>query len=410
MNNPMGVEAIEVARVSGNVNTQGTMAVEILDLSETSKEAQLQHAETLRRFEAQTRARSVIVPTDIEEVKLKLRSMDQPITLFGEGPAERRERLKQLIASFELSSDEAARMQQIMFQQAMGAGTEEEALEQEQKKKETFYTHASEELIQLRIDLAKDSFENAQKRLQQTKEIRENEASQTKEDSNVALLYKDSKTISLTASQYADERPLTSVRMCANASKFATSSLSPVVKVWDSDTITPSTSLTGHIERVTSLAWHPAAYKEEGAALLASTSADSTCMLWDTRNGDRLNGDEMEIVASGSRSEEEAVRLAAAASAAANAATSRSSALLKLQGHEGVVSKCEFHPNGRYLGTTGHDFTWRLWDIETGKEMLLQDGHIKECSAIAFQPDGALAFTADWAGVGILWDLRSGQV
>ena len=68
----MGEDAIEVARRKGNVNTQGAMAVQVLDLSEASREAQLQHEDTMRRFEAQTRARAVIVPTDVEEVKQKL--------------------------------------------------------------------------------------------------------------------------------------------------------------------------------------------------------------------------------------------------------------------------------------------------------------------------------------------------
>jgi U4/U6 small nuclear ribonucleoprotein PRP4 len=31
-----------------------------------------------------------------------------------------------------------------------------------------------------------------------------------------------------------------------------------------------------------------------------------------------------------------------------------------------------------------------LWDVETGGELLLQEGHSKEVYAIAFQQDGAL--------------------
>ena len=38
-----------------------------------------------------------------------------------------------------------------------------------------------------------------------------------------------------------------------------------------------------------------------------------------------------------------------------------------------------------------------------------QDGHSKECSVISFQCDGSLVLTADWAGVALVWDLRSGQ-
>ena len=40
-----------------------------MELSEESREAQLKHAESLKGFEAQQRARSIIVPTAIEDVK-----------------------------------------------------------------------------------------------------------------------------------------------------------------------------------------------------------------------------------------------------------------------------------------------------------------------------------------------------
>ena len=107
----LGQAAIAAAIKSGNVNIAGAMQVEILDLSEESRQAQLQHAETLRRVEAQQRARTVIVPTDIEEVKRKLRELGHPITIFGEGPADRRERLREVIAKLELSSEDLVKLQ-----------------------------------------------------------------------------------------------------------------------------------------------------------------------------------------------------------------------------------------------------------------------------------------------------------
>ena len=43
-------------------------------------------------------ARHIAVPTDDAEVKVKLRSMNEPICFFGEGPADRRERLRDLLS------------------------------------------------------------------------------------------------------------------------------------------------------------------------------------------------------------------------------------------------------------------------------------------------------------------------
>jgi len=49
-------------------------------------------AEVLAEFERRKRARQINVSTDDSEVKACLRALGEPITLFGEGPAERRER------------------------------------------------------------------------------------------------------------------------------------------------------------------------------------------------------------------------------------------------------------------------------------------------------------------------------
>lgn len=65
--------------------------------------------------------------------------------------------------------------------------------------------------------------------------------------------------------------------------------------------------------------------------------------------------------------------------------------LATLKGHDARVCRINFHPSGAYLGSASFDGTWRLWDVETHAELLLQEGHSKEVYAISFQDDGALA-------------------
>lgn len=48
--------------------------------------------EVLAEFERRRRARQITVSTDDAEVKAGLRALGEAITLFGEGPADRRER------------------------------------------------------------------------------------------------------------------------------------------------------------------------------------------------------------------------------------------------------------------------------------------------------------------------------
>lgn len=60
-----------------------------MEMEERVSERQL---EALAEFERRRRARQIPVSTDDAEVKAGLRALGEPITLFGEGPADRRER------------------------------------------------------------------------------------------------------------------------------------------------------------------------------------------------------------------------------------------------------------------------------------------------------------------------------
>jgi U4/U6 small nuclear ribonucleoprotein PRP4 len=106
-----GKDAIDAAIQKGNINIAGKVQVEVMDLNAESKESQLQHAENLRKFETRKRARAILVPTAVEEIKGKLRELGHPVTLFGEGPADRRERLREVIAALNLDDDELKRIQ-----------------------------------------------------------------------------------------------------------------------------------------------------------------------------------------------------------------------------------------------------------------------------------------------------------
>ena len=54
------------------------------------------------------------------------------------------------------------------------------------------------------------------------------------------------------------------------------------------------------------------------------------------------------------------------------------------------------------MASASFDTTWRLWDVTTSKELLLQEGHSKEVYAVEFQNDGSLVAS----GYGIIFGLR----
>jgi U4/U6 small nuclear ribonucleoprotein PRP4 len=109
-----GKDAINAAIKKGNVNIAGNLQMEVMDLNAESKESQLQHAESLKKLESKKRARTIIVPTSVNDIKNKLRELGYPVTLFGEGPADRRDRLKEIIASLDLNVEEFNKIQVII--------------------------------------------------------------------------------------------------------------------------------------------------------------------------------------------------------------------------------------------------------------------------------------------------------
>ncbi|PIO35935.1 hypothetical protein AB205_0180220 [Aquarana catesbeiana] len=88
----VGRTAVRAGIDAGNINVGFG---ESFDIEEHISERQ---AEVLAEFERRKRARQINVSTDDSEVKAGLRALGEPITLFGEGPAERRERLRNVLS------------------------------------------------------------------------------------------------------------------------------------------------------------------------------------------------------------------------------------------------------------------------------------------------------------------------
>jgi len=135
-------------------------------------------------------------------------------------------------------------------------------------------------------------------------------------------------------------------------------------------------TLRGHTDRIGGISWFPGATIEGSgvspdAANLVSGGAEGNVHLWS------LNQD---------------------------------TPLATLQGPlKSRVCRVEVHPSGRYVAAASEDTTWRLWDVNTTTELLLQEGHSRGVFCVAFDGSGALIATGGTDSYGRVVDLRSGR-
>lgn len=110
-------------------------------------------SDLLAEFERKKRAANLIVPTADRDVKLRLRSLKEPITLFGEGPADRRDRLRKLLADAAEAGGEDA--EDVVMEEPDAPADEQEE----------FYTQGTQALLDARRDMATFSLPRAKQRI-----------------------------------------------------------------------------------------------------------------------------------------------------------------------------------------------------------------------------------------------------
>src|SRR5262249_35318850 len=81
------------------------------------------------------------------------------------------------------------------------------------------------------------------------------------------------------------------------------------------------------------------------------------------------------------------------------------SELLTLKGHTGGVSSVAYSPDGKRLASASDDKTGKVWDAQTGKELLTHQGL---GYSVAFSPDGKRLASGGTYEVRV-WDAQTGQ-
>ncbi|MBF0567972.1 MAG: AAA family ATPase, partial [Nitrospirae bacterium] len=78
--------------------------------------------------------------------------------------------------------------------------------------------------------------------------------------------------------------------------------------------------------------------------------------------------------------------------------------------HSGIVFALAMSPDGKFLATASGDFTLKLWDLETCREVRTFFGHQWLVRACVFTQDGSEIISGSWDNTLKLWDIKTGEL
>ena len=82
---------------------------------------------------------------------------------------------------------------------------------------------------------------------------------------------------------------------------------------------------------------------------------------------------------------------------------------LTLKGHDDEVWSAAYSPDGKRIVTASFDETAKVWDANTGQELMTLEGHGREVYSVAYSPDGQRIVTASDDKTAKVWDANTGQ-
>lgn len=197
---------------------------------------------------------------------------------------------------------------------------------------------------------------------------------------------------------------VTAVDFSDDGQSVVTASADRTARVWATQDGRPIATLAGHTDVVDAAEFSPNGFD------VATAGEDGTVRLWDARTRQDLVASDLPAPPRPGRvveSPDGTARVTIDGKVVDLTRSNESRAVLA--GHRLKVTSTAFAPDGKRLVTASRDHDAILWDVATGRKLLVLRGHFGSVADAQFSPDGRWIVTAGPRSVG-LWKASTGEL